>query len=273
MEWKSKVAVVTGAGSGIGRALAQRLAQKGCQLALVDVNADALAETAKSLSVPALTQALDVADRTAVYAFADRVQCELGTPYLVINNAGVAVSQTVADLQYDDFDWLMGINFWGMVYGTKAYLPNMLQKNEGIIINVSSLFGLIAPPTQSAYCAAKFGIRGFTESLRHELESAGSGVRALCVHPGGIKTNIVASSRHYVSMDGSRDSQMAVRNFNKIAKTTPERAADVIVKGIESGSRRILIGDDAKLFDWIQRWMPVNYGRVFLWIAARLGKK
>ena len=267
---QGKVAVVTGAGSGIGRALAQLLAAKGCRLAIADINEAGLAETAASLPTPPLTQKLDVADRAAVYAFAVRVQQELGTAHVVINNAGVAVSQTVANLSYEDFEWLMGINFWGVVYGTKAFLPMMQAQNDGVIVNVSSIFGIIGVPTQSAYNAAKFGVRGFTEALRHELDGANGGVKAICVHPGGIKTNIVAASRHYVGLDGNQDAGRATTDFARMAKTTPAQAALTIVEGIEQGAARILIGADARLMDRIQRWMPVSYWKFIAWIAQKM---
>lgn len=254
---KGKVVVVTGAGSGIGRALAQLLAAKGCTLALADINEAGLQETAASLPTPPLIQKLDVANREAVYAFAQRVKNELGTAHVVINNAGVAVSQTVEKLSYEDFEWIMGINFWGVVYGTKAFLPMFIAQNDGVVVNLSSVFGIIAVPTQGSYNAAKFAVRGFTEALRHELE--GTGVSAISVHPGGIKTNIAASSRFYVDPSGVSNRENAAASFAKMAKTTPEIAAQTIVDGIERGSKRVLIGGDAKLIDIIQRLMPVNY--------------
>lgn len=254
---KGKVAVVTGAGSGIGRALAQLLASKGCTLAIADINEAGLNETATSLPTPALVQKLDVADRAAVYAFAQRVKSELGTAHVVINNAGVAVSQTVENLSYEDFEWIMGINFWGVVYGTKAFLPMLTAQNDGVIVNLSSVFGIIAVPTQGSYNAAKFAVRGFTEALRHELE--GTGVSAICVHPGGIKTNIAATSRFYVDPAGLSNRETAAAGFAKMARTTPAQAAQTIVDGIERGSKRVLIGSDARLVDIIQRLMPVNY--------------
>src|SRR5690349_6225564 len=190
-----KVAVVTGAGSGIGRALAQGFAARGCKLAIADINEANLAETAKSLGTEVMTHKLDVADRAAVYAFAAAVQQRFGTAHVIVNNAGVAVSQTVDALDYKDFEWLMGINFWGVVYGTKAFLPMLTEQNEGAIVNISSVFGIIAVPAQAAYNSAKFAVRGFTECLRHELKEAGSQVKSICVHPGGIKTNIVRNAR------------------------------------------------------------------------------
>ncbi len=269
-ELEGKVAVITGAGSGIGRALAQMLAQKGCKLALADINENGLAETAASIQGDVLTQKLDVSNRAAVYAFADTVKAKYGSAHVVINNAGVAVSQTVDKLSYEDFEWLMGINFWGVVYGTKAFLPGMMAQNEGVIVNISSVFGIIAVPTQSAYNAAKFAVRGFTEALRHEVH--GTGVKTVCVHPGGIKTNIVNSSRHYVDPQGATDKKAIAERFQKMAATTPASAAATIVNGIEHGRDRVLIGADAWLIDRIQRWFPVRYGG-FLRLLFKLSPK
>lgn len=267
---KDKVAVITGAGSGIGRALAQVLAQKGCRLALADINEASLKETAATLSVEAITQKLDVADRAAVYAFAGRVKQQFGTAHVVINNAGVAVSQTVNDLSWEDFEWLMGINFWGVAYGTKAFLPMLLAQNDGAIVNISSVFGIIGVPTQSAYNAAKFAVRGFTEALRHELKD--TGVRAISVHPGGIKTNIARASRFYQDPLGNSDHASMAARFDRLARTTPESAAATIVRGIEKGSPRVLIGADAVLIDKIQRLMPERYNAVMNAMMRRMGK-
>ena len=266
----NKVAVVTGAGSGIGRALALNLAARGCRLALADINEAALAETAAMLPAPALTQKLDVADRAAVYSFAERVQRELGGAGIVINNAGVAVAQTVDKLSYEDFEWLMGINFWGVVYGTKAFLPRMLAARDGVMVNISSVFGIIGVPTQGAYNAAKFAVRGFTEALRHEL--AGSGVRAVCVHPGGIKTNIARASRHYVDPSGGTDAKAAADRFDRVAATTPAQAAEVIVSGIERGRERVLIGADARFISLVARLFPESYWNILGAIMQRLAK-
>jgi NADP-dependent 3-hydroxy acid dehydrogenase YdfG len=268
---KDKVAVVTGAGSGIGRALAQLLAQKGCRLALADINEATLKETVQGLSAEVITQVLDVADRAAVYAFAERVKQQFGTAHVVINNAGVAVSQTVNDLSWEDFEWLMGINFWGVAYGTKAFLPTLLAQDEGTIVNLSSVFGIIAVPTQSAYNAAKFAVRGFTEALRHELK--GTNVRAISVHPGGIRTNIAAAARFYRDPMGGTDGKASAARFERLAKTTPEKAAATIVRGIEKGSPRVLIGADAVLIDKIQRLMPERYGSVMDAMMRRMSQR
>jgi len=268
---KDKVAVVTGAGSGIGRALAQLLAQKGCRLALADINEATLKETAQALSAEVITQPLDVARRDDVYAFAARVLREFGTAHVVVNNAGVAVSQTVNDLTWEDFEWLMDINFWGVAYGTKAFLPALLKQNEGTIVNVSSVFGLIGVPTQGAYNAAKFAVRGFTEALRHELKD--TNVRAISVHPGGIKTNIARASRFYTDPLGNTDHTSMAARFDRLARTTPEKAAETIVRGIEKGSPRVLIGADAVLIDRIQRWMPERYNSVMNALMQRMARE
>ena len=268
-----KVAVVTGAGSGIGRALAQGLAAKGCKLALADINEANLAETAAGIKTEVMTQRLDVADRAAFYAFAAAVQQRFGTAHVVVNNAGVAVSQTVADLEYKDFEWLMGINFWGVVYGTKAFLPMLTAQNDGAIVNISSVFGIIAVPAQGAYNSAKFAVKGFTECLRHELKESGSKVRSICVHPGGIKTNIVRNARVFKSFDGETDKDVMVKQFDQGAQTTPAKAAATIINGIEKGKVRVLIGGDAYMVDWIQRLMPVRYWNLLGGISRAMLRK
>ena len=268
---KDKVAVVTGAGSGIGRALAQLFAARGCRLALADINEDTLKETARGLSAEVITQRLDVADRAAVYAFAGSVQQQYGTAHVVVNNAGVAVAQTVNDLSWEDFEWLMGINFWGVAYGTKAFLPMLLAQNEGAIVNISSVFGIIAVPTQAAYNAAKFAVRGFTEALRHELKD--TGVRAISVHPGGIKTNIARASRFYKDPLGNTDRAGMAARFDRLARTSPEKAAATIVRGIEKGAPRVLIGADAVLIDRIQRLMPERYHSVMNALMQRMADR
>ncbi len=263
---KTKVAVVTGAASGIGRALAQALAAEGCRLAIADINQEGLEETAAGLSVPdqdLLVKAMDVAQRDQVYGFAEAVMDRFDAAHLVVNNAGVAIGRTVENMTYEDYEWVMGINFWGMVYGTKAFLPRMLERDEGHIVNVSSVFGFIGVPSQSGYNATKFAIRGFTEALIQELKVSGSSVRASSVHPGGIKTGIARNARFYPEDGDGVNFDEAVDQFDRIARTTSEKAADVIVRGVKKGKKRILIGWDARIIDWMQRLFPTGCGKVF----------
>ncbi|MEC3975725.1 SDR family NAD(P)-dependent oxidoreductase [Amycolatopsis sp. H20-H5] len=262
-----KVAVVTGAGSGIGRALALDLAARGARLALSDVDSVRVAETAalcEKAGARARSYELDVADRAAVQAHADEVAGEFGRVNLVVNNAGVALSANVEDMDWADFDWLMGINFGGVVNGSKAFLPHLIASGEGHLVNVSSVFGLIGVPTQSAYNAAKFAVRGYTEALRQEMIIARHPVRVSCVHPGGIKTNIARDAR---GMAGEKSDRASVA-FDRIARTSPEKAAQTILKGVERGSARILIGPDAYVIDAIPRLLGSAYQRP----AALLGR-
>jgi len=266
--FRDRVIVITGAASGIGRALACACAKEGSRLALADVDTAGLAETAR-LCGPAecLTQIVDVADRAAVDRFAAEVRSRFGTAHVVINNAGVTVSQTVAAMRYEDFQWIMGINFWGVVHGTQAFLPLLRAADQGVVVNVSSVFGLIAFPTQGAYNASKFAVRGFTEALRHECD--GTNVRAICVHPGGIRTNILKNARFYSDAFGQSDHAQSVAEFERVARTTPERAAQTILDGIRSNKLRILIGADAHLLDWVQRLLPARYMKVVAAVLAR----
>lgn len=255
-DFSNKVAVITGAGSGIGRSLALQLAQYGAQLALSDIDADSVAETAnrcRAAGAKAVSYRLNVADRTAVYAHTDQVRDEFGTVNLLFNNAGVALSAEVIDVAWEDFDWLMNINFWGVVHGTKAFLPHLLDSNDGHIINISSVFGLLAVPSQSAYNAAKFAVRGFTESLRQELRAARHPVGVTCVHPGGIKTNIAVNSR------GVADHEQARKQFDRIAMTHPDAAARIILRGVQKDRPRVLVGPDARLVDAVTRFIGPPY--------------
>jgi len=266
-----RIALITGASRGIGRALAISFAKRGAFLALADIDAAKLKETEGILSRTCgkmFCKSLDVSDREAVYQFAEAVQGEFGQIDIVINNAGVTVNQTAEDLSYKDFEWVMDINFWGVVYGTKAFLPYLKQSDEAYVVNISSVFGLIAYPTQSAYNASKFAVRGFTEALRSELSE--TTVMPVCVHPGGIDTDIVRNARFYKSDRGERDHKKAIREFNQLARTTPESAAETIIKGILKNNPRVLIGYDARIMDWVQRVFPQTYDKILDALANRL---
>lgn len=266
--FQSKVAAITGAGSGIGRALAENLAAAGCNLALSDVNAQSLDETVRALSakgVKVTRRVLDVADRDAVFAWADEVVRDHGSVNLVFNNAGVALSGTVDGLSVEDYEWIMNINFWGVLYGTKAFLPHLEASGEGHVVNISSVFGLTAQPLMSGYNASKYAVRGFTESLRQDLDLLDSRVSATCVHPGGIKTNIAKSARMSASVSEAtgKPAADAMREFENLFMTTPDSAAKTILAGVRANRRRVLIGADARFFDWIVRLAPTGYQRVF----------
>lgn len=280
--FENKVAAITGAGSGIGRALAFGLARQGCQLALSDVNAEGLAETAaqaRKLGVQVSETLVNVADREAVHAWADQVVAEFGRVNAIFNNAGVAQGGTVEGNDYADYEWIMNINFWGVVNGTKAFLPHIKASGQGHIVNVSSVFGLFAQPGMSAYNASKFAVRGFTESLRQELDMADCGVSASCVHPGGIKTNIAKTARMNASLSNvtGQDADKARQQFNdQLLRTTPEKAAQVIINGALANKRRILIGPDAYALDGMQRLWPAFYQRLVtasMRLAARFAPK
>lgn len=254
------VAVVTGAGSGIGRALAVRFAQeKIAGIAISDVNADGLAETRKlveKFEVPVFSSTVDVSKREEFQGFAEDILREFGRATHLVNNAGVGLIGRTEEISFEDIEWLMNINFWGTVYGTKIFLPIFRKQNCGHIINISSVFGFIAPPGQSAYCASKFAVRGFTESLRHELE--GTNIYVSCVHPGGIRTNIAKKARKGENAPEA-DKKIAPVIFDKLAKTTPDKAAETIIKGIRSENTRILIGSDALQISLFYRLFPKKY--------------
>jgi short-subunit dehydrogenase len=263
-----KLAVITGAGSGIGRALAQQLNAQGCQLLLSDISKEGLAATVDSLTdqtVLTQTRVVDVADRDAVHGWANDIDAEHGHIDILINNAGVGLMATVENSQYQDIEWLMNINFWGVVYGTKAFLPLLRKSQQGHLVNLSSLFGMVGVPTQSAYNAAKFAVRGFTESLRHEMN--GSNVHICCVHPGGIKTNIARNSR---ATDTTVSANQRHDSFSEIARTTAESAATQILTAIEKRQVRLLIGKDAKFITLLSRLFPVHYGRFLPGIGKNL---
>lgn len=253
-----RTAVISGAGSGIGRALAQHLSRVGCPVAICDWDEDGLEETVASLTGPSMHRRLDVRDRQAQLAWAADVAAWAPAPIgLVVNNAGVTVSNSVAGGSPEDDEWVMDVNFWGVVHGTRAFLPILQRQDSGAIVNVSSIFGLIAWPTQSAYNASKFAVRGFTESLRIELER--TGVTVHTVHPGGVATKIVENARFHVDDQGSTDHAKLANDFRKVARTTPEKAASIIVDGVERGRRRILIGPDAVAVATLSRVLPTRY--------------
>lgn len=261
-----KVAAITGASSGIGRALALNLAKQGCHLALSDVNEKGLAETvdqAKAFGVNVTSQKLDVANKDGVHAWADAVVREHGKVNLIFNNAGVALGSTVEGMSYDELAWVMNINFWGVVYGTKAFLPYLKASGDGHIINISSIFGICAQPTQSAYNASKFAVRGFTEALRQELDIENAPVSVTCVHPGGIKTNIAKAAKMNDSIKNiGLNPATSTQNFEKLFRTTPEEAANVILKAVQKDARRALIGSDAYVVDAMQRLLPTSYQKI-----------
>jgi NADP-dependent 3-hydroxy acid dehydrogenase YdfG len=265
-----RTVTISGAGSGIGRGLAQRLSAAGSPVAITDIDERGLKETEATLHGPVLSRVLDVRDAGGQREFAataaDWAPRPLGA---VFNNAGVAVASTVADAVPADDDWLMEINFHGVVNGTRAFLPILLGQDDGVIVNTSSVFGLVGMPYQSAYCASKFAVRGFTDALRQELR--GTGVRAVTVHPGGITTNIARNARVRKDPEGrGRSHEQMAREFEALTMTSPARAAEIIVAGVERGRARILVGPDAYLFDALARIAPVHYYSVVSLLEARL---
>jgi NAD(P)-dependent dehydrogenase (short-subunit alcohol dehydrogenase family) len=275
-ELDGRTAFVSGAASGIGRALAQRLAGHGCPVAIADQDEAGLTETAEligGVGGDVFARRLDVRDRQAQMAFAAEVAEWAPQPLgYVFNNAGVATSQSVADGSVEDDEWVTEINFGGVVNGVRAFLPILVRQDSGVIVNTSSVFGLVGIPFQSAYCASKFAVRGFTESLRHELR--GTGVDAVTVHPGGVKTNIARNARyhaHPLRPDVSHEE--AARQFEQMAFTPPERAARIIHDGVKAGRSRILVGPDAYVFDGLARALPTRYFDVLAFLEGRLARR
>ena len=257
------VAVITGAGSGIGRALSVAFAREKIRgLAIADVNEGGLIETAQKVSalgVQVITVPTDVSKLEEVEDLADQVLAEFGSATHLINNAGVGLIGKAEEVSLEDMRWLMDINFWGVVYGTKTFLPIMRRQDRGHIVNISSVFGLIGPARHATYCASKFAVRGFTESLRHEL--ADTNIFAACVHPGGIRTNISHAARKGENAP-DEDKELAPKIFDKLATTTPEEAAAIIIRGIRKKNPRILIGSDAAKISLIQRLFPKRYYKI-----------
>ena len=255
---RGKVAVVTGAAGGIGAALAQRLAAEGCRLALVDIQAERLRRTAaaaREQGAQVSTHAVDVSDAAAMQRLADEVLAFHGAVHLVINNAGVTIAAPFVEHSLEDWDWILGINLRGVVLGCRVFLPHLLAQGEGHIVNLSSIFGIVGVPAQSAYCATKFAVRGLSEALAEEL--AGTGVQVTVVHPGGVNTDIIASAR-------TSDEAAKRRLVDFFSKKTlpPERAADLIVAGIRRNQRRVLIGPEAWAMDLLKRLLPVAGNRL-----------
>jgi NAD(P)-dependent dehydrogenase (short-subunit alcohol dehydrogenase family) len=268
--FQGKVAAITGAGSGIGRALVIELASCGCHLALADVDGARLAETqqlAQSAGARVTSAVIDVSDRDAVFAWAAQCRAEHGQVNLIFNNAGVALAAFAESTQPADFEWLMSINFWGVVHGTQAFLPHLHASGEGHVVNISSIFGVIAMPTQSAYCASKFAVRGYTEALRMELELSGAPVSATCVHPGGVATNIALASRvdpEISRMSGLDAQAHRERSHRMIQVTSPESAALQIIAGVQRNARRVLVGPDARRLDVWARLLGSAYQLLIL---------
>jgi len=269
MSFAGRLAVVTGAGSGLGRALACELAARGAQLALSDVDEAGLAETARQAERSGVTvhaDRLDVTDRPGVLAYADAVAAQFGTVHLVINNAGMAFTGDVIELAFADIERVMDVDFWGVVNGTKAFLPYLIDSGDGHLVNISSLFGLMGTPSQGAYNAAKFAVRGFTEALRQEMLIARHPVHVTCVHPGGVRTAI---ARNAGAVPG-RDATALGEFFDtRLARISPERAAKTILRGVARGRPRVLVGADARLLDVLVRLTGSGYQRIVAAATSR----
>jgi NAD(P)-dependent dehydrogenase (short-subunit alcohol dehydrogenase family) len=266
-----KVAVITGAGSGIGRALALNLAARGAVLALSDKDEVGLLETAERATARQArevhTEKLDVSDRTAMADYATTVAADLGRVNAVFNNAGVALHGDFEEMTYEQFEWVMNVNFWGVVNGSKEFLPHLVRSGDGHLVNISSLFGLMGMPGQTAYNASKFGVRGFTEALRTEMLIARHPVEVTCVHPGGIKTAIARNAR----TTDSHDPQTVAQLFDtKLARMTPDRAAEIIVDGVLRNRPRIVVGGDAKVLDACVRLVGPRYQGALAKVAGRI---
>jgi NAD(P)-dependent dehydrogenase (short-subunit alcohol dehydrogenase family) len=272
---RGKVAAITGAGSGIGRQLAFELARRGARLAVSDVDERGLTDTAdRAVALGAQVHAarLDVSDRAAVIDHADEVVRHFGVVHQIYNNAGVAGGGTVLDSEWEDYDRILGINLFGVIHGTKAFLPHLIASGDGHVVNVSSLNGIMAQASINAYSASKFAVRGFTEALRSELLLAGSPVQVSVVHPGGVRTNIATAAfeRARERGEATPEDEARLRFYNeKLLRMPPERAARIVVDGVEAGRPRILVGNDAKAVDLLVRLVPSRYPALVARIAAR----
>jgi short-subunit dehydrogenase len=263
---RGSAAAITGAANGIGRALAIELAARGCNLALADRDGAALQAVASEIATAhapkATTHVFDISDIKAIEAFAETAVAAHPTLNILINNAGVALMGTFAEIDLSEMEWLININFWGVVRGTRAFLPHLSLQQRSHIVNLSSIFGIIAPPGQTSYAAAKFAVRGFSESLRHELQAANSPVKLSVVHPGGIATHIARNSRIGSGMTDNERRAKSIERFEAASKTSPQQAALRIIKGIENDEPRILVGGDARMLDLLQRFRPATYWKV-----------
>ncbi|MGB8405921.1 MAG: SDR family NAD(P)-dependent oxidoreductase [Mycobacterium sp.] len=266
-----KVCVVTGAGSGIGQALAVELARSGALLAISDVNTEGLAQTEeriKAIGAPVKSDRLNVTEREAFALYADDVAKHFGKVNQIYNNAGIAFTGDIEVSQFKDIERVMDVNFWGVVNGTKEFLPHLIASGDGHVVNVSSVFGLFAVPGQAAYNASKFAVRGFTEALRQEMKLAGHPVKVTTVHPGGVKTGI---ARNATAVEGIDPKELAKTFDAKLAKTTPEQAAKIILEAVRKGQARVLVGPDAKLLDLIIRATGSGaYQDLFSRVTSRL---
>lgn len=259
LEFAGRTAVITGAASGIGRALAEDLAARGCNLALADINAEGLEAVRSALAsneIRVTAHSLDVGDKASIAAFADAVRNDHGEAHFLFNNAGVAAGGTFEQLSDENFEWLIDINFWGPIRITRAFLPLMRSSGAGQIVNISSIFGVVAPPGQTAYSAAKFGVRGFSDALRHELEDGP--IQVTTVHPGGVSTNIAKSARVHEGADPA-EVERAKKSADKALVMPPPEAAKIILRGVEARKRRVLVGRDAHTLHWIERLFPSRY--------------
>ncbi len=265
-----KVAVVTGAGSGIGQALAIELARSGASVAISDINTEGLAETErrlKEIGAPVKADRLDVTEREAFELYADAVVERFGKVNQIYNNAGIAFAGDVEVTGYKDIEKVMDVDFWGVVNGTKVFLPHLIASGDGHVINISSIFGLFSVPGQAAYNAAKFAVRGFTEALRQEMTVAGHPVKVTTVHPGGIKTGI---ARNMTTAEGLDKDELAETFDKKLASTSPEKAARIILDGVRKNKARVLVGTDAKVLDAIVRVSGSGYQRLFSTVMSRM---
>jgi NAD(P)-dependent dehydrogenase (short-subunit alcohol dehydrogenase family) len=267
LQLKNTLVAITGAGSGIGRALALQAGSRGARLALSDKTADAAADTLRAAGGAGFAFECNVRDDEQVRAFAAKC-AENGGASVLFNNAGVSLSAFAEDTARDDFEWLMDINFWGVVRGTEAFLPQLRRAPHARLVNVSSIFGIMTVPSQSAYHASKFAVRGYSETLRQELRA--TQIRVCTVHPGGVRTNIVRGGRHYRGVDGNAtDTDRTALMFERMARLDSMQAARIIWRGVDRGQPRILVGTDAVVLDALARLVPGHYDRVISWVERR----